>query len=514
MGTTHSGTRRGYAVRNEVAKQVGIVAVIVALGVWQRHFVAQAAAADLYIFTLLFSAGLFGIYNAVSGTHKLANEFVALEAMKEIYEDAHWMLRAPDEAKLAQLRRIRHPAVLYNTPSVLATAYNLIVEEVQRNGSFRIPTGTMQVLVSDVETKLDDRQGMSHYLGALMVLLGLLGTFIGLMHTLESVGGILGSLDLSGSAGAGAIAGLIESLKRPLEGMSTGFGASLFGLIGSLIIGCLSKVDSKAAFRLKHEFETWISKTVQIEAAEQARKDDALAKVRVAASQSEDSQAAVRPMAEPHLRTILRVARSTVAATARLTEQTTSLTATMAESHREIARQRSLLERIAEAMEQARAEQTERDARIEAIGSGFAASQRQLTAAITRLNDITEASARASQLRLDLQRSEDGRLHDGLNRTSEGLRQITERIAALEASVAGRLSGTPIGPDRFAEVESVTDVIADLDRLIASTPLDPGDVRRLRRLSAYAETRSVPPGSAAVPAAEALLTNALRRETR
>ncbi|WP_455973419.1 hypothetical protein [Methylorubrum populi] len=501
-------------MQGELTKQIGVVALIAALGLWQHHFVIQAASADVYIFALLFSAGLFGIYNAISGTHKLNREFVALEAMKEISADALRRRHAPAEERLLRERRISQPAIVYRAPAVLATAHNLLVEEIQRNGSFRIPTGTMQVLVADVETKLDDRQGMSHYLGALMVLLGLLGTFIGLMHTLESVGGILGSLDLSGSSGAGAIAGLIESLKRPLDGMSTGFGASLFGLIGSLIIGFLSKLDSKAAFRLKHEFESWIRKTVQIEAAEQARKDDALADV--AAVRSVDPQAALRPMAEPHLRMILRVARSTVAATARLTEQTASLTAAMAQTHREIARQGGLLERIAGAVEQGQAEQTTRDARFEALGSSFSATQGQLTAAIERLNDVTEASARAGQLRLEIDRSEDGSLRRHLHRVSEGMREITERIAALENAVAQRASEASIAGDRLAEAESVTDVIADLDRLIAATPLEPGDVRRLRRLSASAEMRATggKPVAAQSAILEAQFTNTLRRETR
>ena len=239
-------SKYGYAVWSEISKQLSVLALIAALGIWQHHFVIQAASADVYLFALLFGAGLFGMYNAVAGTHKLNNEFIALAAMKEVYEDAIRSQRDTNNALIAQFRRTHTQAIVYQMPSALATAHNLIVEEVQRNGLFRISTTTMQVLVADLETKLDDRQGTTHYLGALMVLLGLLGTFIGLMHTLESVGGILGSLDLSGSAGAGAIAGLIESLKKPLDGMSTGFGASLFGLIGSLLIGFLGKLDTKS----------------------------------------------------------------------------------------------------------------------------------------------------------------------------------------------------------------------------------------------------------------------------
>ena len=264
-------------VKNELIQQSAVLVLITTIGIWQYHFVMQAASSDIYIFALLFGAGFFGIYNTVRGTYSLGNDFVALNAVKEVHEDSQRKLISPEDHKIIVEKRMLSPPIPYDSPKSLGTAHNLIVEEMLRTGSLRISPQTMQVLVHDLEAKLDARKEMAHYLGALMVLLGLLGTFIGLMHTLESVGGILGSLDLSGNAGSGAIAGLIESLKRPLEGMATGFGASLFGLIGSLLIGILSKFDSNASNRLLHDFETWIRSVVQIEGA-QARNQAAQTK--------------------------------------------------------------------------------------------------------------------------------------------------------------------------------------------------------------------------------------------
>lgn len=466
-----------YAVRGEITKQLAVIGMIVALAVWQHHFVIQAASADVYLFALLFGAGGYGIYNAIAGTHRLANEFLALEAMKEVYEDALWLLRSEAEAVEAQFRRTAKPGIVYHVPHALATAHNLIVEEVQRHGSFRIPTGTMQVLVADLESKLDDRQGMSHYLGALMVLLGLLGTFIGLMHTLESVGGILGSLDLSGSAGAGAIGALIESLKHPLEGMATGFGASLFGLIGSLIIGFLSKVDSKAAFRLKHEFETWIRGTVQIEGAQTARE---------AAVATGPASAAGNPTQDLNSRTMLRAARSTILATARLAEQVSALTAIVDETHRELAAQRSTLDRIAATSAGSHSVQAATEGHVLSLAQNMGAAQAVFGQVAERLNHLFDAQQRANEILSAGQREEAQRLRETIDGAVRGLRDVNRAASSVEACMVG-LSASAAGrpaPASPSPSPDVATLVADLDHLIAASRLRPQDVHNLRRLSA------------------------------
>ena len=478
MTLLHRSAAGHYAVRGEITKQLAVIGMIAGLGIWQHHFVIQAASADVYLFVLLFGAGFYGIYNAVAGTHRLANEFVALEAMKEVYEDALWIKRSESEALDAQFSRTTRPGIVYQVPHVLATAHNLIVEEVQRNGSFRIPTGTMQVLVADVEGKLDDRQGMSHYLGALMVLLGLLGTFIGLMHTLESVGGILGSLDLSGSAGAGAIASLIESLKHPLEGMSTGFGASLFGLIGSLIIGFLSKVDTKAAFRLKHEFETWIRSTVQIEGA--TRDAPAVASGSVRAADS--------PATELNSRTMLRVARSTVLTTSRLADQIQNLASAVEDTHRQLAAHNDTLDRIVTTAIQSQAVQAATERHVLALTEEAAAAQQMFGRIFERLNHLFDTQQRANEILSAGHRQEGQRLRETIEGTAQVLQQVHRAATSMEAGMAHlsdasakRAEVSRKNPTTPPDIEAL---VADLDHLISVSRLRPSDVHNLRKLSA------------------------------
>lgn len=482
-------SKYGYAVWSEISKQLSVLALIAALGIWQHHFVIQAASADVYLFALLFGAGLFGMYNAVAGTHKLNNEFIALAAMKEVYEDAIRSQRDTNNALIAQFRRTHTQAIVYQMPSALATAHNLIVEEVQRNGLFRISTTTMQVLVADLETKLDDRQGTTHYLGALMVLLGLLGTFIGLMHTLESVGGILGSLDLSGSAGAGAIAGLIESLKKPLDGMSTGFGASLFGLIGSLLIGFLGKLDTKASFRLKHEFETWIRSTVQIEDAQSAA-----SRTMMVASESEAAEPS--DAAEGlHTRTMLKAARLTIASTAKLAEQVGQMTAALESDRQDRARQTSSLERIAETAERTLAAQLAVNLRCTEIAGSLIAMQDTVQETAGNLTTVIQTHTRSAAATSSVLLQETRLLRDTASLGLDGLQQMqvsTRQLQSGMQELSHEVMQTRRGDQGQTAPGEVASMIAELDHLIAATHLGPRDIRNLRRLSALAEELSEP----------------------
>ncbi len=82
---------------------------------------------------------------------------------------------------------------------------------------------------------------MAQFMGGMMVGMGLLGTFIGLLGALEEIGTLIGSFNL----GAGmtdpvaAISELVARLTAPMKAMGVAFSASLFGVLGSLIMGVL-----------------------------------------------------------------------------------------------------------------------------------------------------------------------------------------------------------------------------------------------------------------------------------
>jgi hypothetical protein len=96
----------------------------------------------------------------------------------------------------------------------------------------------------------------------LLVFLGLLGTFWGLIETVGSVGKVIDGLKVGGDAGA-LFDTLKEGLAAPLGGMGISFSSSLFGLAGSLILGFLDLQSSQAQNRFYTDLEDWLASTVR-----------------------------------------------------------------------------------------------------------------------------------------------------------------------------------------------------------------------------------------------------------
>ena len=95
----------------------------------------------------------------------------------------------------------------------------------------------------------------------LLIFLGLLGTFWGLIETVSSVGAVINNLKVGGDANA-MFDLLRDGLAAPLSGMGISFSSSLFGLAGSLVLGFLDLQMSQAQNRFHTELEDWLATTV------------------------------------------------------------------------------------------------------------------------------------------------------------------------------------------------------------------------------------------------------------
>jgi uncharacterized protein YoxC len=122
-----------------------------------------------------------------------------------------------------------------------------------------INTTSMRSILDSIGNRLDDLRDITRYLIGLLVFLGLLGTFWGLLQTIGSLGDTIQSLD-PGSGDANDILGSLKTaLKAPLDGMGTAFSSSLFGLAGSLVLGFLDLQAGRAQTRFYTELENWLS---------------------------------------------------------------------------------------------------------------------------------------------------------------------------------------------------------------------------------------------------------------
>jgi hypothetical protein len=115
--------------------------------------------------------------------------------------------------------------------------------------------------MDSIATRLDEARDISRYMTSLLVFLGLLGTFWGLIETVGSVGGVIQNLKVGGEAAA-VFDSLREGLAAPLSGMGISFSSSLFGLAGSLALGFLDLQAGQAQNRFYMELEDWLSTIV------------------------------------------------------------------------------------------------------------------------------------------------------------------------------------------------------------------------------------------------------------
>jgi hypothetical protein len=161
--------------------------------------------------------------------------------------------------------RLADPGLAVERPPVLLAPMAAILGS--RVGRMAMSAQLMRSLLDSIATRLDEARDISRYMTGLLVFLGLLGTFWGLIETVSSVGNVIQGLKTGGDA-AGMFDSLREGLAAPLGGMGISFSSSLFGLAGSLVLGFLDLQSSQAQNRFYTELEDWLSTTVYDSAAE------------------------------------------------------------------------------------------------------------------------------------------------------------------------------------------------------------------------------------------------------
>ena len=168
-----------------------------------------------------------------------------------LYPEVTWVngYRSADP----KLERKRAPTLLAPMAAMLGPA---------RAEHVALSAQTMRAFLDSLATRLDEGRDISRYLTGLLVFLGLLGTFWGLIETVGSVGSIINGLKVGGDADS-VFDALKEGLAAPLGGMGISFSSSLFGLAGSLILGFLDLQTSQAQNRFYTNLEDWLATTVQ-----------------------------------------------------------------------------------------------------------------------------------------------------------------------------------------------------------------------------------------------------------
>ena len=177
-----------------------------------------------------------------------------------------WNLRqvrrlAPEVRWLEAFRSAPERAGAMPPPSLLAPMASMLVARADAPGGRRmtLSSAITRGMLDSLASRLDESRELSRYTTGLLIFLGLLGTFWGLLLTVGSVSDVIGGL----SVGSGDINAMFEQLKgglaRPLHGMGTAFSSSMFGLSGALVLGFLDLTAGQAQNRFFNELEEWLA---------------------------------------------------------------------------------------------------------------------------------------------------------------------------------------------------------------------------------------------------------------
>ena len=161
-----------------------------------------------------------------------------------------------DYTALANFEINKSPKSFFNNNGNLK---NISSDLKQVDGRFVFKSSTISRLIENTDMSLSSVRETSRYLVGLLVFLGLLGTFWGLLKTIGSVGDVISGLGIDDTNVAGFFNSLKDGLNAPLQGMSIAFSSSLLGLAGSLILGFMDINLGQA----QNKFSVFFEKTLE-----------------------------------------------------------------------------------------------------------------------------------------------------------------------------------------------------------------------------------------------------------
>ena len=198
----------------------------------------------------------------------LLNAVIAAVLLGGVFWNIRQVVRlAPEVRWLETFQRNRPSLAALPTPKLLAPMVSMLAARDQRRadgGRFTISSQAMRSMLDTIASRLDESRELSRYMIGLLIFLGLLGTFWGLLLTIASVSDVIAGM----SVGSGDINALFEQLKtglgKPLRGMGTAFSASMLGLAGSLVLGFLDLTAGQAQNRFFNELEEWLASLTRV----------------------------------------------------------------------------------------------------------------------------------------------------------------------------------------------------------------------------------------------------------
>ena len=174
-----------------------------------------------------------------------------------LYPEVTWIENFRDSVTNSEARARHAQSAM---PKLLAPMAAMVGDR----DRFALSTAAMRTLLDGIASRLDESRDTSRYTIGLLIFLGLLGTFWGLLGTVSSISDVIGTLSVNGGEAGAIFAELKRGLQAPMEGMGTAFSSSLFGLAGSLVLGFLDLQANQAQNRFYNDLEEWLSTVTRL----------------------------------------------------------------------------------------------------------------------------------------------------------------------------------------------------------------------------------------------------------
>ena len=178
-----------------------------------------------------------------------------------IYNFRQVIMLYPEVAWIENFRSESSPVSEAHPPKLLAPMATMVSDHRER---LSLSTMAMRSLLDGIVSRLDESRDISRYTIGLLIFLGLLGTFWGLLETVASIGTVISGLSVNGGDATTVFADLKKGLEAPMSGMGTAFSSSLFGLAGSLVLGFLDLQANQAQNRFYNDLEEWLSTVTRL----------------------------------------------------------------------------------------------------------------------------------------------------------------------------------------------------------------------------------------------------------
>jgi hypothetical protein len=195
----------------------------------------------------------------------MLNSLIVLVLFIGIGWNVRQVLRLTPEVHWVEtFQRSRPTLAAPPTPRLLAPMASMMASRSAKKSDggterFTLSAPATRSMLDTIASRLDESRELSRYMTGLLIFLGLLGTFWGLLLTVSSVSDVISGM----SVGSGDINALFEQLKaglaKPLLGMGTAFSSSMLGLAGALVLGFLDLTAGQAQNRFYNELEEWLA---------------------------------------------------------------------------------------------------------------------------------------------------------------------------------------------------------------------------------------------------------------